>query len=690
MKVLSVLFLSGCLLGLSACQFAKNKKGDFRLLPQPQEMEISGISSLSVKDITHFYSVDGGEIPVSGSELSNLALAESPAGAQVVFKIDPTLAVEEEGYILDIELKGISITGKDRAGLFYAFQTLNQLMTDAGEQGVNLPLCSIRDYPKLSYRAIQLDIKHHLEKTEYYYHLMDELARYKVNAIFVEFEDKLGYERQPLVASDDALSIEEWNKLSDYALERNIEISPLVQGLGHASFILKHEEYADLRDDPDSDWAFNPLNSHTYDVQFDLYLDAIRATPHGRYLHVGGDEVHTTGRGSGKSELELQLIWLNKVCKFAEDHGRIPIFWDDMPIKYAGLWSSMFNTRLSRAEADSLWAANAHKLVDHLDLFPKNCIYMRWNYSSPQAEGNIKAMEWFSENELQVMGATAGQTRWVLMPQNESNMENIRSFAESSIDKGIGGLLLTLWDDDSPHFELYKRGILAFAEYSWSGDQRSKEEIKAAYRHREFAHLLAGEEYGFVDQLEKMAAWWNTALLKGRSRNTLRTQFSPATDGIIDLPDREQKGAWSEKHEGRIEIAQEILEDGEAVAATLSEMKNLALRNAYRLEVYTQVNELISYSAHVLLALHAYDLAEDGVEVEKAFKDIVKLQGKFEILREELERVYAETRILNKPENYILDQDHHHHLANQSLSFDWLFTAELLFLEKTSQEIIKP
>jgi hypothetical protein len=32
------------------------------------------------------------------------------------------------------------------------------------------------------------------------------------------------------------------------------------------------------------------------------------------------------------------------------------------------------------------------------------------------------------------MGATAGQTRWKLMPQNESNMENIRSFANTSID----------------------------------------------------------------------------------------------------------------------------------------------------------------------------------------------------------------------------------------------------------------
>ena len=102
-------------------------------------------------------------------------------------------------------------------------------------------------------------------------------------------EDKIKYERQPDVGSADALSISAWKKLCNYAQERNIEISPLIQGLGHASFILKHNKYKKLRDNPKSDWAFNPLDPETYEVQFDLYLDALEATPHGRYLHIGGD-----------------------------------------------------------------------------------------------------------------------------------------------------------------------------------------------------------------------------------------------------------------------------------------------------------------------------------------------------------------------------------------------------------------
>jgi hypothetical protein len=67
--------------------------------------------------------------------------------------------------------------------------------------------------------------------------------------------------------------------LTKYARDRHIEITPLVQGFGHATFILKHEAYAGLRELPWNHWAFCPLNEGTYQVLFDLYRDAIKATP---------------------------------------------------------------------------------------------------------------------------------------------------------------------------------------------------------------------------------------------------------------------------------------------------------------------------------------------------------------------------------------------------------------------------
>ena len=53
-------------------------------------------------------------------------------------------------------------------------------------------------------------------------------------------------------------------------------------------------------------------------------------------------------------------------------------------------------------------------------------------------------------------------------------------------------------------------------------------------------------------------------------------------------------------------------------------------------------------------------------------------------MRQDFQQVYGQTRILNKPENYILDQDHHNHPANQSINFDWQFMSEILFLEKVN------
>lgn len=687
MKTNQGLFFFGCVMILISCQPNVEKQGDFKLLPLPQHFEISGVSDLKYDDIQHYFISSNDHIPVHGDLLQDIQAVEKTSQAQLICSIDPSLDLPAEGYTLGISNKQISLTGKDDAGLLYAFMSLEQLMQDAKEQDVNLPLCNILDFPLLSYRAIHLDVKHHLEKTEYYYQLMDKLASYKVNAIILEAEDKIEYARQPKVGSEDALSISKWKKLSEYAKARNIEISPLIQGLGHASFVLKHEQYKELRDDPKRDWAFNPLDPRTFDVQFDLYLDAMDATPHGKYLHIGGDEVHTTGRGSGKSALELQLMWLEKVCIFAEEHGRIPIFWDDMPLKHAGVYRAMFDIKMSEQKVDSIWEENEHKLVEFLDQFPKNCIYMRWNYRASQAIGNGKAMNWFVDNGMQVMGATAGQTRWVLMPQSESNMDNIKSFAESSIDNGLNGLLLTLWDDDSPHFELYMRGIIAFSEYTWTGIKRTKEDLKSAYRQREFSNTLQGKEYAFIDQLEIPVAFWKNALLNGNKRNYLKKSKNPIDALVISLPDKEHKGAWSSTYELRLKEAEIIQKDCDSIALKINQMKSHAIRNNYTLEVYEQVNELVRFSTKALLVLKSYDEAQNEQEVLKASEGIRLLPEEFQELRKQFEQVYGKTRILTKPADYILDQDHHAHLANQSISFDWQFYAEMLFLEKIELEL---
>ena len=55
------------------------------------------------------------------------------------------------------------------------------------------------------------------------------------------------------------------------------------------------------------------MNPETYELQFSLYEDAIAATPYGKYLHVGGDEVGHLGmselsKKSGLTPIQLQML----------------------------------------------------------------------------------------------------------------------------------------------------------------------------------------------------------------------------------------------------------------------------------------------------------------------------------------------------------------------------------------------
>ena len=677
--------ISIVLLSIHGCAEQKTTLEDsFPLLPSVEVVQFETThSSLAPEAINTAFSPTSDLLPVRYGYSKQFKQITQMEDAQLFFSIQPQENQKAESYTLKIEQEKIEIQAQDQAGLFYAFVTLNQLIEDAVNSNTPLPLVTLQDAPKIAFRPIQVDVKHHLEKKSYYYDLIDALAQLKINGIILEIEDKLKYKRRPEVASADALSIEEWRALSTYALARNISINPLVQGLGHASFILKHDKNKHLRDDPKSDWAFNPLNPETYVLQYDLYLDAMEAFPHGKYLHVGGDEVQTTGRGSGQSALELNLIWLNKVSAFAEEHDRIPIFWDDMPLKQAGLMQPIYDTVMDPATVDSIWEVNEPKLNKFITQFPKNCVYMRWNYHKAESYGNGKAMDWFSSNGFRVMGATAGQTRWTLMPQRESNIDQIRIFAEQSINRNYNGLLLTLWDDDSPHFELYKRGISAFAEYSWGGLKRTKEEFKAVYRHRKFGSEFKGEQYAFIDALdEPVALWTNLFVEAGNHRNALIHKENPIEEQLIDLPDFNKKGDWTKKYSARLEQLEAQKNQLEQAKKTLFKIQNQDAKSEYNLAVYNEVIQLVEYNFELMSQLKAFDTATTPEAEKKALDAIMTTGQTFSSVRAQMETVYSQTRVLNKPEGYLLDQDHHNHPANQTVNFDWQFIGEILMLQK--------
>lgn len=458
----------------------------------------------------------------------------------------------------------------------------------------------------------------------------------------------------------------------------------MIQGIAHADFILKHESMKSLRENPASDWVCCPSNEAYYKVQFALYEEAIRATPHGKYLHVGGDEVDHLGscpvcKPQQKSALQHQLKWLKRVSDFAHAHGRIPIFWDDMVFKHLGLYDVILDQEKPE-KMDSIWKTKEPELKKHIGSFPKNVVYMRWQYGNANLKGNKMALKWYNDNGLKVMGATATQTTDAMMPLGNGKVNTIRSFQEAHLETPLLGVLCTAWDDASPLFETYWKGFIAHAQYAWNiTEPMEANQFDKRYRTREFG-VSVGQCPDFRKHLERTFPLWETGLLdKGVRKGMWRTQGQYT---LMTLPTKE-RGAWSQKYAERINQAHLNLMDYLHVQKELLNYRQKATRNDYALRVFECINEVTAYTSKLLIALSAYDIERD----KASLNHLRHCLASFKLIRENMEQVYAETRIMGQPEGYLLPMNHHAHLAIRTRETDWMFLYEIDFIKKVEEEL---
>ncbi len=677
MKILSLLSL--CMF-FTLNLYARSLDKVFQLLPQPQSVEVRAGKGFMYDKLTFVSVAPGTPVPVLGA-LTDALPRSRRAGKGLFLQLSgQNVPDSPEGYVLEVNGKGVTVTARTEAGLFYGCQTLEQLLEDSRDFGREIPQMKITDYPAIAYRAVHLDTKHHLDRMEYYYRMVDRLARYKVNAIIWELEDKLRFTRRPEVAAPNAISKQEMQALCRYAKERNVEISPLVQGLGHAGFILKH--HWELRENPASDWEFCPSDPRTYEVQFDLYLDALEAMPYGKYLHVGGDEITAIGvdercRATGKTAFELQMIWLKKVCQFAVDHGRVPIFWDDMPLKYAGIWELVLSDK-SEEEVAKAW--NTDKLDKAVDLFPKECVYMRWKYEDATAPAHQRLLKWYHDKGLKVMGATAASAGdSPFMPRRNSRSEYVKGFNRLVAENHLEGILVTSWDDGSPHLETVWRGFIAQGEFGWNPSARDIETFKRVHAQREYGFRLEDNRMAFLDELEKAVFFFDGALVTSGRRNPAwgTTAFT-----LMELPDKAKPGTWSELYKDK--ITQARIEAGryEKITEGIKAAKAEALRNRYTLQVYEQTNNLQNYPVRLILALNAYDTAKDEAARKIALSEVAEVCDYFDAMRANLESVYSETRFMQQPEGFVSDLNHHNHLSSKTNNSDWWYYYEIPMVRK--------
>ncbi len=149
-----------------------------------------------------------------------------------------------EAYRIVSTTRRIELRAPSSTGLYYAFQTLRQLVQGSGAEA-SIPALEIEDYPAFAYRGFMMDFAHGAVLTE------DEvkrqlafLARWKANQYYFYSETNIDFAGYPLLHSPATWSQESIRRIIEYARQRHIDVVPCVELYGHLHDLFRREQYA--------------------------------------------------------------------------------------------------------------------------------------------------------------------------------------------------------------------------------------------------------------------------------------------------------------------------------------------------------------------------------------------------------------------------------------------------------------
>ena len=284
--------------------------------------------------------------------------AKSEAGSTIVFTLDPALELPEEAYTLEVTPRRITLAASSEPGLFYAAQTLKQLIrTGCGV----VPAGRFDDAPRMKWRGVMLDESRHFFGRDTVLRLLDRMAELKLNVFHWHLTDEPGWrieiERYPRLTTVGATG--NWSdsqaaprfytqkqirEIVAYAAERHILVVPEIDMPGHA--IAACKAYPEVSGGGEGRWkgfTYHPCKQETYDFLSRILTEVARLFP-GPYIHIGGDEVHYGNqswftdpviqsfiRDNGlKNEAELEHYFLRRMADTVAAKGKIMIGWDEI------------------------------------------------------------------------------------------------------------------------------------------------------------------------------------------------------------------------------------------------------------------------------------------------------------------------------------------------------------------------
>ena len=191
--------------------------------------------------------------PAVGASALTITLLHTPAAAALLSeaKLTFTPAMHDEGYILLSRPGNVALIADTSAGLFYAAQTLKQLVTHT-PTGTSIWIGTIRDWPAMKYRGVHDDLSRGPFPTlAFQKHQIATLAAFKVNLYSPYFEHTMQYAGDPLAAPPgSALTRAEAQELAAFAAQYHVTIVPEQEAFGHLHHLLKFEKYSSLAETP--------------------------------------------------------------------------------------------------------------------------------------------------------------------------------------------------------------------------------------------------------------------------------------------------------------------------------------------------------------------------------------------------------------------------------------------------------
>ncbi len=253
-------------------------------------------------------------------------------------------ALAQQAYRMLIQPESVEITANSPQGLFYGVGTLVQLIRQEGAKFF-LPVGEIIDWPDLELRAIYWDDAHHLERLSELKRAIRQASFFKIDGFAIKLEGHFQYRHAAALVEPYALSPAEFQELTNYGLRYYVQVIPYLDAPAHDAFILKHPEYARLREYPQSDYEMCVTNPDTYKLLFGMFQDFLAANSGGKYFLLSTDEPYYVGLASnqqceeaipaksGGSVGSLLAQFITKAASYLHERGRTVFFWGEYPLK---------------------------------------------------------------------------------------------------------------------------------------------------------------------------------------------------------------------------------------------------------------------------------------------------------------------------------------------------------------------